>query len=147
MQAVKFAQNDTDCGVTPFLNKRALYIEALIAAHTSGQLITLADHERAVQAVTAERDFLRAENEAMREMSLQPVDGLLKSRMRELRERDAAVQAAVAKAVEDANDKIDGLSSDLESAVEVAYKRGATEWVRLNYPKHFAAIRSRGAAG
>jgi len=53
MQAVKSAQNDTDCGVTPFLNKRALYIEALIAAHTSGQLITLADHERAVQAAVA----------------------------------------------------------------------------------------------
>lgn len=33
-------------------------------------------------------------------------------------------------------DKIDGLEADLDSAVEVAWKRGAHEWVRLNYPKH-----------
>jgi hypothetical protein len=36
--------------------------------------------------------------------------------------------------IEELNDKIDGLESDLTSAVEVAFKRGATEWTRLNYP-------------
>ncbi|USN15232.1 hypothetical protein KIKIMORA_00860 [Brevundimonas phage vB_BpoS-Kikimora] len=31
-------------------------------------------------------------------------------------------------------DKIEGLSTDLEEAVKVAWKRGARDWVRLNYP-------------
>lgn len=35
---------------------------------------------------------------------------------------------------EELEDKIDGLEGDLESAVEVAFDRGATEWVKLNYP-------------
>lgn len=35
---------------------------------------------------------------------------------------------------EELNDKIEGLEADLESAVEVAFKHGATEWTRLNYP-------------
>ena len=35
------------------------------------------------------------------------------------------------------NDKIEGLEADLDSAVEVCFKRGATEWVRLNYPEHY----------
>jgi hypothetical protein len=30
--------------------------------------------------------------------------------------------------------KIEGLESDLESAVQVAYNRGAVEWAKLNYP-------------
>ncbi|TGP27968.1 hypothetical protein EN814_09815 [Mesorhizobium sp. M2D.F.Ca.ET.171.01.1.1] len=34
-------------------------------------------------------------------------------------------------------DKIEGLEADLDSAVEVAWKRGATDWVRMNYPKHY----------
>jgi hypothetical protein len=33
-------------------------------------------------------------------------------------------------------DKIDGLQSDLDNAVETAIKRGAVEWGRLNYPNH-----------
>ena len=41
---------------------------------------------------------------------------------------------------DDATDKIDGLTSDLEGAVEVAFKRGATEWVRLNYPKQYETL-------
>lgn len=31
-------------------------------------------------------------------------------------------------------DRIEGLNADLESAVEVAFRRGAAEWTRLNYP-------------
>ncbi|WP_425962633.1 BRCT domain-containing protein [Rhizobium nepotum] len=35
---------------------------------------------------------------------------------------------------------IDGLDSDLESAVEVAFKRGAEDWVRMKYPAQFARL-------
>ncbi|MCS4088425.1 hypothetical protein [Rhizobium sp. BK176] len=31
-------------------------------------------------------------------------------------------------------EKIEGLESDLESAVQAAYNRGAVEWAKLNYP-------------
>lgn len=44
-------------------------------------------------------------------------------------------------------DKIQGLEADLDSAVEVAWKRGATEWVRLNYPKHFTRLTAFAEAG
>lgn len=37
-------------------------------------------------------------------------------------------------------DTIDGLESELQSAVEVAFRRGAHEWVRLNYPAQFATL-------
>lgn len=43
-------------------------------------------------------------------------------------------------------DKIEGLEADLDNAVEVAWKRGATEWVRLNYPKHYARFTAGRAA-
>lgn len=39
-------------------------------------------------------------------------------------------------------DKIEGLEADLDSAIEVAWKRGATDWVRLNYPTHYARLSS-----
>lgn len=42
--------------------------------------------------------------------------------------------------IERLQDKVDGLSSDLDSAVEVAFKRGATEWTKLNYPDHYASL-------
>jgi hypothetical protein len=32
---------------------------------------------------------------------------------------------------------IECLEADLNSAVEVAWKRGAKDWVKLNYPKHY----------
>jgi hypothetical protein len=34
-------------------------------------------------------------------------------------------------------DKIDALESELKSAVEIAYKRGAVDWCRLNYRKWY----------
>lgn len=40
-------------------------------------------------------------------------------------------------------DKIDGLESELRSAVEVAYSHGAHEWVRLNYPAQYLALSAR----
>jgi hypothetical protein len=39
-----------------------------------------------------------------------------------------------------AADKIEGLDADLESAVEVAFKRGATDWTRLNYPAQYKRL-------
>lgn len=38
------------------------------------------------------------------------------------------------------SDKVDGLKSDLDNAIETAYHRGAVDWVRMNYPKHFASL-------
>ncbi|WP_267550294.1 hypothetical protein [Rhizobium rhizogenes] len=48
----------------------------------------------------------------------------------------------VSQNIEAMQDKIDGLEADLESAVEVAYRRGATDWVRLNYPANYARLSS-----
>lgn len=42
--------------------------------------------------------------------------------------------------VEQLSDRVEGLSSDLDAAVEVAFRHGATEWVRLNYPTHFERL-------
>ncbi len=42
--------------------------------------------------------------------------------------------------IEDLADTVDGLESDLDSAVEVAFKRGATEWVKLNYPDQYKRL-------
>jgi outer membrane murein-binding lipoprotein Lpp len=49
----------------------------------------------------------------------------------------ASAQQDLADYVETLEDKVEGLSSDLDSAIEVAFKRGATEWTRLNYPEHY----------
>ncbi|GEM_PF-4474190 len=37
-------------------------------------------------------------------------------------------------------DSREGVNEDLYQAVLVAYRRGATEWTRLNYPQWFNAI-------
>ena len=37
-------------------------------------------------------------------------------------------------------DKIDGLETDLRLAVGVAYRRGAVEWCRLNYPEYYRRL-------
>lgn len=52
---------------------------------------------------------------------------------------------SAANQIEELTDKVDGLLSDLDSAVEVAYERGATEWTRLNYPAQFARLSKRAA--
>jgi ABC-type Fe3+-hydroxamate transport system substrate-binding protein len=51
-------------------------------------------------------------------------------------EREGMKRAA--EQIEELQDKIDGLSADLDNAVAVAYHRGALDWTRLNYPEHFA---------
>lgn len=48
----------------------------------------------------------------------------------------ATALAPVIQGRQDLLDKIDGLESDLDGAVEVAISRGAVEWGRLNYPRH-----------
>ncbi|AVH41875.1 hypothetical protein [Agrobacterium tumefaciens] len=42
--------------------------------------------------------------------------------------------------IEALTDKIEGLSADLDSAVGVAFNRGAHEWVRMNYPDRFEIL-------
>lgn len=43
----------------------------------------------------------------------------------------------------EASDKIDGLEADLHEAIKVAFKYGATDWVRLNYPEVFKTLNER----
>lgn len=52
-----------------------------------------------------------------------------------LRESDEAAKLA---------DKIEGLQADLDSAIEFAYNRGAHDWVRMNYPSHYARLSKGG---
>ena len=55
----------------------------------------------------------------------------------------AAIEAANKRA-DELEDKIDGLESDISSAVDVLFWHGddeAREWVRLNYPKQYAALK------
>lgn len=41
---------------------------------------------------------------------------------------------------EKTEDKIEGLTADLDAAVEVAFKHGARDWVKANYPEHFKRL-------
>ena len=43
-------------------------------------------------------------------------------------------------------DKAEGLESDLRSAVQVAWRRGAKEWARLNYPQYIDWLEACGDA-
>ena len=46
--------------------------------------------------------------------------------------------------VDELEDKIDGLESELSSAVDVLFRRGddeAREWVRMNYPKQYDVLK------
>ena len=53
-----------------------------------------------------------------------------------LREEHAKLEAENARL----RDRVSGLQADLESAVKIAWKYGATEWVTMNYPDHAAAL-------
>lgn len=48
--------------------------------------------------------------------------------------------------IERLRDKVEGLDSDLRSAVEVAYQRGAHEWASLNYPQWVVWFQRNAAA-
>lgn len=39
-------------------------------------------------------------------------------------------------------DKVEGLEADLDNAIETAFKRGAVEWTKLNYPEHYKRLSS-----
>lgn len=54
---------------------------------------------------------------------------------------------ARARDAERLEDKVDGLTADLREAVEVAFLRGATEWVRLNYPADFKRLSALNEGG
>ncbi len=46
--------------------------------------------------------------------------------------------------VDELEDRIDGIESDLSSAVDVLFRRGddeAREWVRMNYPKQYDVLK------
>ena len=45
--------------------------------------------------------------------------------------------------IEELKDKIESLEVGLDSAIEIAYLRGATEWVRHNYPSQHARLHRR----
>lgn len=45
--------------------------------------------------------------------------------------------------VEELMDKVEGLSADLDAAIEVAYNRGARDWVALNYPTHYERLEKK----
>ena len=47
---------------------------------------------------------------------------------------------ATASQMKDLEHKIHYLEVDLGSAVEIAYLRGATEWVRINYPSQYERL-------
>lgn len=40
--------------------------------------------------------------------------------------------------------KVEGLLSDLDAAIEVAWVHGAHDWVELNYPEHFKKLSKGG---
>ena len=50
------------------------------------------------------------------------------------------LHAEAAAALRDQQGRHEGMEEDLYQAVLVAYRRGAVEWTRLNYPKWFDAI-------
>lgn len=74
---------------------------------------------------------LRQEHESLLERDAQMTDALLtaEARVRELEQK-----------LERAEDKIDGLQADLDGAIEVAFRRGATDWTWMNYPSHFERL-------
>lgn len=53
--------------------------------------------------------------------------------------RAAALSAARAR-IAALEDKVDGLEADLDAAVMVAFKYGAVDWTRLNYPAQYATL-------
>lgn len=72
-----------------------------------------------------------------RHIDYDPIERRLEGRASHLR---SIGQIKTPDLLEEAADRLEGLNADLDSAVEVAFKRGATEWVRLNYPEHFKRL-------
>lgn len=63
------------------------------------------------------------------------------------RARADQIKALSAPAADDGwRDKAEGLESDLRYAVQVAWRRGAKEWARLNYPQYIDWLEACGDA-
>ena len=65
-------------------------------------------------------------------------------------ERQSVELTALRSRVDELEDKIDGLESELSSAIDVLFWHGdeaASEWVRLNYPKQYATFKKELANG
>lgn len=78
--------------------------------------------ERLLTYIPAERDRLASEN--------------------------ARLSVALELAREERDDKVDGLESDLSSALDVLWRRGDEEartWIKLNYPKFHAVAKIAGS--
>lgn len=80
----------------------------------------LLDAADEIERLTTERDALMVCFKAS-----EPHIRVLESEAAELRARVAELE-----------DKVDGLTADLDEAVAVAIKRGAHEWAQFNYPDH-----------
>lgn len=53
------------------------------------------------------------------------------------------IKLPAASRIEELEHRIDDLEADLDRAVEIAYLRGATEWVRLHYPSRYERLHSQ----
>jgi hypothetical protein len=49
----------------------------------------------------------------------------------------------IASAIMAERERCEGIEADLDAAIEVAWNRGATDWVRMNYPKHYERFTGR----
>lgn len=101
----------------------------------------LASQSARLAAVEGERKFITIpktvdEAEAMQKLGFAWLEANAPDRLTDLAKSLTAAQEEN----ERLRDKVDGLEADLQNAVETAFKRGATEWARLNYPKLYAAL-------
>lgn len=65
-----------------------------------------------------------------------------------LASENARLSAALELAREERDDKVDGLESDLSSALDVLWRRGDDEartWIKRNYPKFPAVVKIAGS--
>ena len=102
-----------------------------------------------VRTLEAERDRLRGENKALRDGPYGARDVCLNTLALVPALNPTVCLALIARArdAERLEDKVDGLTADLREAVEVAFLRGATEWVRLNYPADFKRLSALNEGG
>jgi hypothetical protein len=104
--------------------------------------MSLSEDEIAQGAQAFVRDALNARHELLfpvldaafagRQERTPEIDGAMSATVVEVSKLAARLAADFARKI--VEDSADGLQSDLESAVQVAFDRGAEEWARLNYP-------------
>ena len=92
----------------------------------------------ALEAANRRADEAEARNRFYAARHSQMVDDVLISKAAQAKCTDISAR------VDELEDKIDGLESELSSAIDVLFWHGdeaASEWVRLNYPKQYAALK------